>query len=77
MMQVMLGVVASATAASGAVAYIGLKGDDHTGWRKMCSVYDKFCRHVASATAVSLAAAVLLVLLSMLSTYSLYKRIHD
>ncbi|KAL9410384.1 hypothetical protein AB3S75_044195 [Citrus x aurantiifolia] len=74
---VMLGVVASATAASGAVAYIGLKGNDHIGWRKMCNVFDKFCRHIASATAVSLVAAILLVLLSMLSTYSLYKRIHD
>ncbi|KDO75079.1 hypothetical protein CISIN_1g040189mg [Citrus sinensis] len=74
---VMLGVVASATAASGAVAYIGLKGNDHIGWRKMCNVFDKFCRHIASATAVSLVAAILLVLLSMISTYSLYKRIHD
>ncbi|KAJ4722242.1 CASP-like protein [Melia azedarach] len=74
---VMLGIVASATGASGAVGYIGLKGNDHSGWAKICDVYGKFCRHIGSATGVGLFAAVVLVFLSMLSTYSLYKRIRD
>ncbi|KAK2646461.1 hypothetical protein Ddye_021656 [Dipteronia dyeriana] len=73
----MLGLVASATGAAGGVAYIGLKGNNHVQWMKVCSMYDKFCRHVGSSTALALFAAVLLVLLSMLSTYSLYKRIRD
>ncbi|TXG71791.1 hypothetical protein EZV62_000370 [Acer yangbiense] len=72
-----LGLVASATGAAGAVAYIGLKGNSHVQWVKVCSTYDKFCQHVASSTALALIAAVVLVLLSMLSTYSLYKRIRD
>lgn len=76
-LQVMLGIVASATGASGGVAYIGLKGNDHSRWTKICNVYDKYCRHIGSATGVSLLAAVLLVLLSMHSSYSLYLRIRD
>ncbi|KAJ4722241.1 CASP-like protein [Melia azedarach] len=72
-----LGIVASATGAAGGVAYIGLKGNSHTGWMKVCPVYDKFCRHLGSSIAISLLAAVLLVLLSLLSSYSLYLRIRD
>lgn len=76
-LQVMLGIVASATGASGGVGYIGLKGNSHSRWTKICNVYDKYCRHIGSATGVSLLAAVLLVLLSMHSSYSLYLRIRD
>ncbi|PAL65566.1 hypothetical protein CEJ83_20580, partial [Acinetobacter baumannii] len=56
---------------------IGLKGNSHSIWTKICNVYDKYCRHIGSATGVSLLAAVLLVLLSMHSSYSLYLRIRD
>lgn len=73
--QIMLGIVASATGAAGSIAYVGLKGNDHTRWMKICHVYDKFCRHVGSSIAVSLFAAVLLVFLCVLNICSLYKRI--
>ncbi|XVE82065.1 hypothetical protein DITRI_Ditri15bG0116800 [Diplodiscus trichospermus] len=72
-----VGIVASATGASGAVAYIGLKGNSHVGWTKICGVYDKFCRYIATATALALFAAILLALLSMMSTFTLYKKIRD
>ncbi|KAF6173757.1 hypothetical protein GIB67_042925 [Kingdonia uniflora] len=68
----MLGIVASATGAAGAVGYIGLKGNSHAGWGKVCSVYDKFCRHIGSSIAISLFASILLVLLVMLSVHGLY-----
>ncbi|EOY06415.1 Casparian strip membrane protein domain - like 10 [Theobroma cacao] len=74
---VFVGIVASATGAAGGVAYIGLKGNNHVGWNKICNAYDKFCRHVGSSVAVSLFAAILLVLLSMMSTFTLYKKIRD
>ncbi|URE04720.1 Double-stranded RNA binding motif [Musa troglodytarum] len=64
---VMAGVTASATGSAGSVAYLGLKGNSHVNWNKVCNVYDKFCRHVGSSAAVSLAASVLLVSLVMLS----------
>lgn len=71
----MLGIVASATGAAGGVAYIGLKGNSHVGWGKVCNVYDKFCQHVGSSIAVALFASVLLVLLTMLSVFSIYRKI--
>ncbi|KAE8667957.1 CASP-like protein 1D1 [Hibiscus syriacus] len=72
---VFVGIVASATGAAGSVAYIGLKGNSHVRWNKICNVYDKFCRHIGSAVALSLLAAVLLMFLSMISTFTIYKRI--
>lgn len=71
----MLGVAASATGAAGGVAYLGLKGNDHVKWAKVCSTYDKFCQFVGASIFMALFAAILLVLLSMLSIYSLYKRV--
>jgi uncharacterized protein (TIGR01569 family) len=70
-----LGIVAAATGAAGGVAYIGLKGNSHVGWLKVCNVYDKFCQKVAASIAVSLVASIVLVLLVILSTYSLSKKI--
>ncbi|KAJ8459578.1 hypothetical protein OPV22_032504 [Ensete ventricosum] len=70
----MAGVMASATGNAGSVAYIGLKGNSHVNWNKICNVYGKFCRHVGSSAAVSLVASIVLVLLVVLSSYSLYRR---
>ncbi|CAN7013083.1 hypothetical protein IGI04_012308 [Brassica rapa subsp. trilocularis] len=72
---VMVGIVASATGASGGVAYIGLKGNKNVRWRKICDLYDTFCHHVGGAIAVSLVASIILLLLSIISVLSLYKRI--
>lgn len=69
-----LGLVAAATGTAGGVAYIGLKGNTHVNWGKICSVYDKFCRFVGSSIAVSLFASTILVLLVALNIYSLYLR---
>ncbi|CAK7333063.1 unnamed protein product [Dovyalis caffra] len=71
----MLGIVASATGTAGGVAYVGLKGNSHVRWGKVCNVYDKFCRHLGSSIAVALFASVLLVLLTMLSVFSIYRKI--
>ncbi|KAF5181986.1 Casp-like protein, partial [Thalictrum thalictroides] len=70
----MVGIVVSATGTAGGVAYTGLKGNSHARWGKICNVYDKFCRHVGISLALSLFASVLLVVLVMLSTYTLYRR---
>lgn len=74
--QTMAGVLAAATGAGGGVAYIGLKGNSHVRWNKICGVYDNFCRHVGSAVGVSLIASIVLVLLVILSACSLYRRAH-
>ncbi|KAF4356067.1 hypothetical protein G4B88_015347 [Cannabis sativa] len=70
-----LGLVASATGTAGGVAYVGLKGNDHVRWQKVCSTFDKFCQHLAGSLAVSLFASVLLVLLIWLSVFSIHKKI--
>ncbi|PIA61630.1 hypothetical protein AQUCO_00300862v1 [Aquilegia coerulea] len=70
----MVGIVVSATGTAGGIAYTGLKGNSHAGWGKICNVYDKFCRYVGISLALSLFASVLLVVLVMLSTYTLYRR---
>lgn len=78
MMQLMLGVVASAIGAALAVAYIGLKGNSHAGWNKVANAgYDKFIKHTATAIALSIFAVTDLVTLTMHSTYTLYKGVRD
>ncbi|KAI6693120.1 hypothetical protein NL676_020830 [Syzygium grande] len=72
---VMLGLVASATGAAGGVGYIGLKGNSHVDWTKVCDVYDKFCQHLGASLAISLLAAFVLILLISLSIFSLHKKI--
>ncbi|KAK4477929.1 hypothetical protein RD792_017194 [Penstemon davidsonii] len=71
----LLGIVAAATGAGGAVAYLGLKGNSHVGWMKVCHVYDNFCKHVASSIIVSGLGSIVLVLLILLYVHSLSKKI--
>ncbi|KAI3864162.1 hypothetical protein MKW98_031754 [Papaver atlanticum] len=62
------GILASATGTAGGVAYIGLKGNSHIGWFKICNIYDKFCRHIAASLVLSLVALVILLIIITLST---------
>ncbi|KAL1543130.1 CASP-like protein 1 [Salvia divinorum] len=71
----LLGITAAATGAAGAVAYIGLKGNKHVQWNKICHVYGDFCKHVGGSVAVSLFGSVMLALLILLSVRSLSKKI--
>ncbi|KAL2341164.1 hypothetical protein Fmac_009104 [Flemingia macrophylla] len=70
-----LGIIASATGAAGSVAYVGLKGNSHVGWIKVCNVYDKFCRHLAGSIAVALFGSIVTVLLIWLSAFTIHSRV--
>ncbi|KAK7332212.1 hypothetical protein VNO80_28961 [Phaseolus coccineus] len=70
-----LGIIASATGAAGSVAYIGLKGNSHMGWIKVCNVYDKFCRHLAGSIAVALFGSIVTILLIWLSAFTIHSRV--
>ncbi|XP_031485685.1 CASP-like protein 1D1 [Nymphaea colorata] len=70
----MAGIVASATGASTAVAYVGLKGNSHVQWNKICNVFNGFCHHVGASSFLSLLASICFVLLIMTSAYSIYRR---
>lgn len=67
-------IMASATGSGGGVAWIGLKGNSHTRWNKICNVYGKFCRHIGGSVFLGLVASIVLVLLAALNAYSLYRR---
>ncbi|XP_074590867.1 CASP-like protein 1D1 [Curcuma longa] len=71
------GIMASATGAVASIAYIALRGNSHIFWMKICNQFDKFCTSIGSSVSISLLAAIILVLLVMLSTYSLYLRSHN
>ncbi|XP_027332553.1 CASP-like protein 1D2 [Abrus precatorius] len=70
-----LGIIASATGTAAGVAYVGLKGNNHVGWHKICNVYDKFCKHIAGSLAVGLFGSIVTVLLIWLSAYSIHSRV--
>ncbi|KAG0466818.1 hypothetical protein HPP92_017802 [Vanilla planifolia] len=70
----MLAIMASATGASASIAYVGLKGNSHVMWNKVCNVFDKFCRHVGSSTLLALVASVILLFLVVLSSSTIYRR---
>lgn len=72
----MAAIMASAVGTAGGLAYVGLKGNTHTNWIKICDIYGKFCRYIAASIIMSLVASIILVLLVVLSAYSLYKRSH-
>ncbi|KAI3756074.1 hypothetical protein L1987_55887 [Smallanthus sonchifolius] len=71
----LLGIVAAATEASGAVGYIGLKGNSHNRWNKICDRYVSYCLHIGASIFLSSIASVTLLLLVWLSVYALYKKI--
>ncbi|KAL0329680.1 UNVERIFIED_CONTAM: CASP-like protein IN26 [Sesamum radiatum] len=71
----LLGIVAAAVGAAGAIGYTGLKGNSHVQWGKLCNVYGYFCRHISASISVSLFGSIVLTLLILLSVYALSKRI--
>ncbi|KAJ4823075.1 hypothetical protein Tsubulata_009601 [Turnera subulata] len=71
----LLGILATAVGAAGGVGYIALKGNNHAGWGKLCNMFEKHCRRLSSSVALSLVASVVLLILVMLSVFSLRRRI--
>ncbi|KAL1803812.1 hypothetical protein ACET3Z_032459 [Daucus carota] len=60
----LLGILASATGASGEVAYLGLKGNSNVGWHKICDVYDSFRRHIGFSVLTSIFSSMVQVILT-------------
>ncbi|KAI3692495.1 hypothetical protein L6452_32311 [Arctium lappa] len=71
----LLGIVAASTGAAGGVGYIGLKGNSHSRWNKICHTYGSYCFHFASSILLSLISSITLLLLVWLSIYVLSKKI--
>ncbi|KAL4564847.1 hypothetical protein LXL04_028920 [Taraxacum kok-saghyz] len=71
----LLGILASATGAAMGVSYIGLKGNSHTGWQKICNTYDSFCLRSAASILLTLTSSITLLLLIWVSVHVLYKKV--
>ncbi|XP_022001780.1 CASP-like protein 1 [Helianthus annuus] len=71
----LLGIVAAATGASGGVGYVGLKGNSHSRWNKICDKYDSYCIHFGTSILLSLISSITLLLFVWLSVYVLSKKI--
>ncbi|KAI3696131.1 hypothetical protein L1987_79140 [Smallanthus sonchifolius] len=71
----LLSILASATGAAGAVGYIGYKGNSHTRWSEVCTVFGSFCSHIAGSVALSLLPSIALLLLVWLSFFVFSKKV--
>ncbi|KAI7752996.1 hypothetical protein M8C21_022946 [Ambrosia artemisiifolia] len=71
----LLGIVSSAVGAGAAVAYIGLKGNSHSRWNKICNMFGSFCHHVGVSLFISLISTMVILLLVWLSFYTLTRKI--
>lgn len=56
--------------AAAAIAYVGKKGNSHSGWLPVCNQFPKFCNHVTAALALGFCGALvyMFILLSAIHT---------
>ncbi|KAL2900144.1 Casparian strip membrane protein 3 [Bienertia sinuspersici] len=66
-----LTLVTSAGASAAAIVYLAHKGNTNTNWVAICQQFDSFCSRSSGAVVGSFIAAVLFVLLIILSTVAL------
>ena len=71
---VMVALLFSSSGATAAVGVIAYHGNSHVQWNKVCDIYGRFCIQVAASTVLSLAGAVVFMLLVVLATVGLQKR---
>ncbi|CAH2079018.1 unnamed protein product [Thlaspi arvense] len=68
---VMVALLFSGTGAAGAIGLMGLKGNKHVMWKKVCGVFGKFCHQTAASVAFTLIAAAVFMLLVVLDAIKL------
>ncbi|XP_021731227.1 CASP-like protein 1E1 [Chenopodium quinoa] len=71
---IMVSLLFSSIGGTSAVGVIGIKGNSHLQWNKVCNVYDKFCHQVAASVVLSLLGAIILLLLVILTASKTQKR---
>ncbi|KAF4356064.1 hypothetical protein G4B88_015344 [Cannabis sativa] len=70
----MVGLLFSSNGAAAAVGLIGLQGNSHVQWKKVCNVFDKFCHQGAAAVVLSFLGASAFLLLAMLTIKRLHRK---
>ncbi|XP_021766211.1 CASP-like protein 1E1 [Chenopodium quinoa] len=71
---IMVALLFSSIGGTSAVGVIGIKGNSHLQWNKVCNVYDRFCHQVAASVVLSLLGAIIFLLLVILTASKIQKR---
>ncbi|KAI3886326.1 hypothetical protein MKW92_016744 [Papaver armeniacum] len=71
---IILSLLFAANGAAAAVGVLGYYGNSHTRWKKVCNIFDSYCRYAAASIILSLVAALMFVLLLGLAASKLHKR---
>lgn len=72
--QVLTYLILAAGAVSTEVLYLAEKGDTATTWSSACGSFGPFCHKVTASIAITFAAVVCYVLLSLISSYKLFSK---
>ncbi|XP_040996122.1 CASP-like protein 1E1 [Juglans microcarpa x Juglans regia] len=59
----MVALLFSCNGASMAIGIIGYRGNTHLRWQKICNLFERFCGQVAASIAVSMAGAMMFILM--------------
>lgn len=62
--------IMSGFSAASSVAYIGKKGNSHSGWVAICHQFGKFCNHVAGALLASFLGTIMFMIFTIMSAGS-------
>ncbi|CAN8275054.1 unnamed protein product [Cochlearia groenlandica] len=68
---VMVALLFSGTGAAGAIGLMGLKGNKHVMWKKVCDIFGKFCHQVAASVVMTFVASVVFMVLVVLDAMRL------
>ncbi|KAG5514325.1 hypothetical protein RHGRI_035664 [Rhododendron griersonianum] len=71
---VMVALLFSANGAAAGVGLIGLHGNSHANWKKVCNVFKTFCRNSTAGFAMSMMGSFVFLWLVLLGTLSLHKK---
>ncbi|GLJ35169.1 hypothetical protein SUGI_0707930 [Cryptomeria japonica] len=63
--------ITSGISAAAAIGYIGLEGNNHAGWMKVCNEFEMFCHRAEGALAVSALGLFIFIGLTIVSAGSL------
>lgn len=71
---VVVALLFAGTGAAAAVGLLGVQGNSHVQWNKVCNVFDKFCHQVAAAIIISFLGSLVFLLLVVLAALNLHKK---
>ncbi|XP_038901830.1 CASP-like protein 1E1 isoform X1 [Benincasa hispida] len=71
---VTVALLSSGTGAVMAIGVMGYNGNSHVRWNKVCDTFGRFCKQVAASAVLSLAGAIVFMLLVILAVLGLLKR---